>query len=226
MPDRGACRRGSGCVHGRARPGRGARSSRRNGQAGRRNRGSQSGGKHGGQETKRRASCRDTQRVPLRLPEGLRRRADRRRPGAAMSGKEQVETLWQLPAGRQRRRRRRNNAGSGHRFDNRGNQQPCSSARGSAGSRAGAAADAAARRIIRREVGMWRRRSRALRGHRTRRWPHRAMSGDPSRLPFPRLQGSSGSVRGAINSARALPTVDGSSKDHRLLAAKGKDQLD
>ena len=40
-----------------------------------------------------RADFRHPQRMPLRLSKGLRRRADRRRAGAAMPGKEQGETL-------------------------------------------------------------------------------------------------------------------------------------
>ena len=53
-----------------------------------------------------RADFRHPQRLPLRLSEGLRGRADRRRAGAAMPGKEQGETLGRLREGRLRRRRR------------------------------------------------------------------------------------------------------------------------
>ena len=52
------------------------------------------------------AGCRDPQRLPLRLSEGLRRRADRRRSGTAMPGEEQGEGFGALRAGRQRGQRR------------------------------------------------------------------------------------------------------------------------
>ena len=53
-----------------------------------------------------RADFRDPQRLPLRLSEGLRGRADRRRAGAAMPGKEQGKALGRLREGRRRRQRR------------------------------------------------------------------------------------------------------------------------
>ena len=70
---------------------------------------------HSGEKAEQCANCRDTQRVPFRLSEGLRRRAGRRRRGAAMPGKEQVEILGRpasrrsMPpaAGRKGRHRRR-----------------------------------------------------------------------------------------------------------------------
>src|SRR5882757_8962718 len=42
------------------------------------------------------AGCRDSQRVPIRLSKSLRRCTDRRGACAAMSGKEQVESLGSL----------------------------------------------------------------------------------------------------------------------------------
>ena len=53
-----------------------------------------------------RADFRHPQRMPLRLSEGLRGRADRRRAGAAMPGKKQGKTLGRLREGRFRRQRR------------------------------------------------------------------------------------------------------------------------
>ena len=53
-----------------------------------------------------RTGFRYPQRVPLRLSEGLRGRADRRRAGAAMPGKEQGKTLGRLRESRLRRQRR------------------------------------------------------------------------------------------------------------------------
>ena len=53
-----------------------------------------------------RPDFRDPQRMPLRLSKGLRGRADRRRAGAAMPGKEQGETLGRLRESRLRRQRR------------------------------------------------------------------------------------------------------------------------
>ena len=86
-------------------------------QAGRRDRGSasglqaasgcQGGGKHAGQKAEQCAGGRDTKRVPQRLSAKLRRRADRRRRGVELSGKEQGEPLGQLSESRQRGRRRR-----------------------------------------------------------------------------------------------------------------------
>ena len=58
-----------------------------------------------------RADFRHPQRMPLRLSEGLRGRADRRRTGAAMPGKEQGETLGRLRESRLRRQRRWRDSG-------------------------------------------------------------------------------------------------------------------
>ena len=61
-----------------------------------------------------RADFRHPQRMPLRLSKGLRGRADRRRAGAAMPGKEQGQTLGRLREGRLRRQRRwRSSAAAG-----------------------------------------------------------------------------------------------------------------
>ena len=80
-----------------------------------RNRGAQGRRRNHGETAEQRAGFRDPQRMPLRLSKGLRRRADRRRPGAAMSGKEQVESLASLRAGGQCRQRRRRSACGGRR---------------------------------------------------------------------------------------------------------------
>ena len=53
-----------------------------------------------------RPDFRHPQRMPLRLSKGLRGRADRRRAGAAMPGKEQGKTLGRLRESRLRRQRR------------------------------------------------------------------------------------------------------------------------
>ena len=88
-----------------------------------------------------RADFRHPQRVPLRLSEGLRGRADRRRAGAAMPGKEQGETLGRLRESRLRRQRRWSGSGS-RRGSGRSGSGGC---RGTGGAdRDRAAADAAA----------------------------------------------------------------------------------
>jgi Cysteine rich repeat len=69
------------------------------------------------------------------------------------------------------------------------------------------AAAAAARGIIRFEVGMRWRCSRAVRKCCARRRPHPAMPGDAGSLAFPRMQGRSGPVRCPVN----CPPVEGSS---------------
>jgi hypothetical protein len=147
----------------------------------------------------------DTKLVPQRLSEKLRRRADRRRRGAELPGKEQGEPLAKLSEGRQRGRRWRANGRNRRRSGGGGDRQPRS--RGGAGARAGAAADAAARGTIRFEVGMRWRCSRAVRKCCARRRPHPAMPGDAGSLAFPRMQGRSGPVRCPVN----CPPVEGSS---------------
>ena len=165
------------------------------------NRGTGSGpegcsGRHGGKAADRCAGGRDPQRLPLRLSESLRRRADRRRSGAAMPGEEQGEGVGALRAGRQRGQWRYR-ARSGRR---RGDREPGSGPGGCiARAGIGAATDATARGIVRPEVGMQRRRSHAVRRCRTGRRPHHAMSGDTSGLGFARMQGSAGPVRGELN---------------------------
>ena len=111
LPERGARGRSAGCAQGRDRAGCGAEdricSARRSsGQAGG-NRGSQSGGKHAAKKPSDaqvaaiRSACRsDYQKVCAGVPTGGA-------AGAAMPGKEQVESLGALPAGRQRSQRRR-----------------------------------------------------------------------------------------------------------------------
>ena len=96
-----------------------------------------------------RTDFRHPQRMPLRLSEGLRGRADRRRAGPAMPGKEQGETLGRLRESRLRRQRRWSSSGCA-----RGRRGSGRSGRGSSGSgcrrctggagRDRAAADAAA----------------------------------------------------------------------------------
>ena len=157
LPERGARSR----THGGAQGGDGASSSTqgwscsggparcRNCEA--RNRGAggepQGCGKHDRQQADRCAGCCDPQRMPLRLSEGLRRRADRRRACTAMPGKEQSEGFGVLRAGCQRGQWRcRTCGGCGS------DCKPGSSRRCACGHCA--AADAAARRIIRPEVGM------------------------------------------------------------------------
>ena len=58
-----------------------------------------------------RPDFRHPQRMPLRLSKGLRGRADRRRAGAAMPGKEQGKTLGRLRESRLRRQRRWRDSG-------------------------------------------------------------------------------------------------------------------
>ena len=135
------------------------------------------------QKAEQRAGRRDPQRVPLRLSKDLRRRADRRRTGAAMPGKEQVESLGGLPAGRQCGQRRRRSSGRGGAASATATAAPEQPPPAGAG--AGAAPDAAARGIVRAEVGMRRRRSRALRRHSTRRRTYRAMPGGAGRRFLP-----------------------------------------
>ena len=64
-----------------------------------------------GQKAQQRADRSDPQRVPVRLSAKLRRRADRRRCGAELSGKEQVQTFGQLSESRQCGRRRSGGCG-------------------------------------------------------------------------------------------------------------------
>ena len=91
-----------------------------------------------------RADFRHPQRMPLRLSEGLRGRADRRRAGAAMPGKEQGKTLGRLRESRLRRQRRWR--GSGCARGRRGSGRSGSGCRRCTGGadRDRAAADAAA----------------------------------------------------------------------------------
>ena len=70
----------------------------------------QGGSRHASQKAEQCADRRDPKRVPHRLSEKLRRRADRRRRGVELSGKEQGETLGGLPESRRRGWRRRHNA--------------------------------------------------------------------------------------------------------------------
>ena len=168
----------------------------------RRLRGAQGGGKHGGQEAKRRAGRRDTQRVPLRLSESLRRRTDRRRRGAAMSGKEQVES-----SRRTVRRPSAQPAAAQQRLRQAVHRRPAA-AEPAAAPAAAAPAPALVLRPMRPREELFVLRSacggdvRALcggvppGGGRIVR-----MSGDPGRLSFARLQGRPGPVRGAISIA-------------------------
>ena len=114
------------------------------------------------------AGGRDPQRLPLRLSKGLRRRADRRRSGAAMPGKEQGEGFGGL--------RQAVTAASGGAAAHRPRRRcgPAAAARRGA-RRDRAAADAAARRIVGVAVGMQRRRSHAVRRRCARRRPHHAV---------------------------------------------------
>ena len=96
-----------------------------------------------------RADFRHPQRMPLRLSEGLRGRADRRRAGPAMPGKEQGETLGRLRESRLRRQRRwsssgcaRGRRGSGRSGDGSSGSGRCRCTGGAGRDRA--AADAAA----------------------------------------------------------------------------------
>ena len=91
-----------------------------------------------------RPGFRHPQRVPLRLSKGLRGRADRRRAGAAMPGKEQGETLGRLRESRLRRQRRWRDSGCarGRRGSGRGGSGGCRCTGGADRDRA--AADAAA----------------------------------------------------------------------------------
>ena len=68
--------------------------------AGRRGRGHPQACHRDNEQAKQCEHCRNPQRVPKRLFEGLRRRTDRGRPCTAVSGKEQVESLSRLPEGR------------------------------------------------------------------------------------------------------------------------------
>ena len=174
----------------------GCRACCRNCEARNRNSGSspESSGRRDRQQAQRCAGCRDPQRLPLRLSEGLRRRADRRRSCTAMPGKEQGEGVGALRTGRQRGQWRcracggrcgcNRKPGSGHRRCARGHR---------------VAADAAARGIVRPEVGMQRRRSHAVRRRCARRRPDHAMSGDAGGLDFTGMQGRAGPVRSAVN---------------------------
>ena len=89
---------------------------------------------------KQRADFGHPQRMPLRLSEGLRGCADRRRSRPAMPGEEQGQTFGRLRKGRLRGRRRWRNSGSarGRRGSGRGSR--CTSG----ANRDRAAADAAA----------------------------------------------------------------------------------
>ena len=71
-----------------------------------------------------RADLRHPQRMPLRLSEGLRGCADRRRAGPAMPGEEQGQTLGRLREGRLRRQRRWRNSGSTRGRRGSGRRQP------------------------------------------------------------------------------------------------------
>ena len=91
-----------------------------------------------------RTDFRYPQRLPLRLSEGLRGRADRRRARPAMPGKEQGETLGRLRESRLRRQRRCSASGSarGRRGSGRSGSGCCRCTGGADRDRA--AADAAA----------------------------------------------------------------------------------
>ena len=119
----------------------------------------------------------DPRQLPLRLSQGLRGCADRRRGGAGMPGKEQGKTLGRLRKGGCRGRRRQRGAGSKQRGACASQRQRSSRRGGSccrAGS-AGAAADAAARSAVRGALGLRRRRARALRRRARGRRPHHRM---------------------------------------------------
>jgi len=229
LPGRRACSRSAGRAQGRVGSGRGAQGRVRNGQAGHRASGANSSGgpeggdKHNGQKAKQCAGRRDTQCVPLRLSENLRRRTDRRRRGAELFANEQVETLGGLSAGGQCGRRRRRCTRSRRRSGNCWGRQSRSSPCRGACACAGAAADAAARGVIRLEVGVWRRCSLDLRRRSTRRRPYRAMSGGACSLAFAGVQGSPGAIRGAM---KLNCTPAGGLGGPPSFATKGKDQLD
>ena len=158
-----------------------------------------------GKTADQRAGFRDPQRLPLRLSKGLRGRADRRRAGAAMPGKEQGKTLGRLREGRRRRQRRW-----------RGSRLRSG---GSGCARRPAAAPAAAPTVIvlrpmrpREELFVLRSACGAdvrtmCGGVAARRRPDRAVSGDQRRPAFAGLQGRAVAVRGAIIRALGGPSL-------------------
>ncbi len=154
--------------------------------------------KRASQEAEQRADISDTQRLPLRLSEGLRGRADRRRSGAGVPGEEQVEGLRGMPKGGRRGRRWWRRAGFRRCAGSGGNRKPGCGPRGSGADGAGAAADAAARGAVCDAIGLRRRRPRALPRRRTRRRPHHRMSGSAGGFAIAPVQGSAGTVCRAV----------------------------
>ena len=142
---------------------------------------------------------RHSQRLPIRLSEGLRGRSDRRRAGTAVPGKEQGKTLGRLRERRCRRQRRWCGSPRGRRGSGRGWSGP--RRRSGGANRDGAAADAAARRAVRAAVGLRRRCPFDLRRRVARRRPDRAVPRDQRRTAFAGMQGCAVAVRGAVSRA-------------------------
>ena len=144
------------------------------------------------QEAEPGSGLRDQERLPIRLSQGLRGCADRRRAGAGMPGKEQSQGLrglrqgscrsgWRCRSGSSRRRRQQRRCTGCHRracFD-----------------RARAASDAAARTAVRAALGLRRRRPHAVRGRPCRRRADRAMSRHAGSGAVTSLQGRAEPVR-------------------------------
>jgi hypothetical protein len=208
LSKRRARRRSTGRVQDRARPCRcaehGARD--RTHQASRRNRGAgraQGSGRHS-EETEQRAGDRDPQRLSFGLPKSLRRCADWRRGGTAVSGKKQVASLGGLPKGcRCRERRRRHAHRRRRRSGCRGDGGPC---RCTGRARAGASADVAARGVVRAALGMRFRCPRTLRRRSTRRRADHAVPSRAIRIALSRLPRHTVPIRCAIGRARS-PTA-------------------
>ena len=161
--------------------------------------GLQGGSRHSGSKARRCEAHRDPKRVPHRLSEELRRRADRRCRGVELFGKEQGEPFGELPESRRRGWQRRHNA-CGRRAGGCNNRRSWSRARRDAGASDsfGAAADAAPRSGFRLKVSLRRGCSRALRGRSSRWRSYYRMFGCACRLTFTGMRRCSEPVRGAI----------------------------
>ncbi len=163
---------------GRCAQGRVCRASRPPGRRGRGS-GASQGSHRDNQQAQQCEHCRDPQRVPGRLSEGLRRRAHRRCPGTTVPGKEQVESFGSLPEGRYCRERQCRAADGRRRGSQPRRRAPCGCTR--------ASSDATARRTVRVAVGVRCRRPRALRRRRPRRRSAYPVPGGAVRLALPGL---------------------------------------
>ncbi|MGY4366225.1 pyruvate/2-oxoglutarate dehydrogenase complex dihydrolipoamide acyltransferase (E2) component [Bradyrhizobium sp. LB1.3] len=122
------------------------------------------------------SGCGGQERMPRRLPQGVRQRAAGRRARARMPGEEQGKGFASLREGRDRcgRWRRSGNGGA------------C---------RDRAAPAAAARRAVDRSLRLRRRHPHAVRRRRARRRSHRTVHRQQRRIAVARMQGCAGAVR-------------------------------